>query len=342
MSILIISNDKYLVNNENVYSNSNELNILKDILFKEKKLYIYSRKSKSQLQYKFKKKKLYFIFNILDFLKIKKNIKKILMISITPFNFFSYFFLKIFFYNKIFIIYLRSDGFEEYSIKYGKIGYIIYSIFFKLISNENKFILCSKLLFHPWIKSKPVIVQPSDLTKIWFENCKIKKKNFKTNNIKLLYIGRFRVEKGFYFLNDIIKKLKIKVQLTLVGNDRKNFKNYSNKFINILPIINNRKRLIDIYDKHDIFVLPSYTESYSKVLRESVARLVPVIIFNEIKFLSNNLKGVYVCKRNIRSFENMINYIIKNYNKIQKSMIGQQLDKKSDYIEKMQKAIFNS
>lgn len=339
MSFLIISNDRYVEENENVYSNSNELAILKDIFLEDEKLYIYSRKAKLSLQYKFLKKKLHFIYNIQDFLKIRKNIKKILMVSITPFNFFSYLLLKIFFFNKPFIIYLRSDGFEEYRIKYGILGYIIYNIFFKLISNEEKFILCSEILLRSKIKSKSVVVQPSDLTNIWFENYKIKKNISQYKKIKLLYIGRFRIEKGFYFLIDIIKKLKINFQITLVGNDNENFKKYSNELVNILPIVENRKHLIDIYDDHDIFILPSYTESYSKVLRESIARLVPVIIFNEIKFLSKNLKGVYVCERNISSFENMINHIVKNYSQIQKSMIGQKLDKKSDYLEKMQREL---
>ena len=43
--------------------------------------------------------------------------------------------------------------------------------------------------------------------------------------------------------------------------------------------------LIKHYDKCDILILPSYIEAYPQVILESLSRLKPIIIFNEIKYL---------------------------------------------------------
>ena len=79
---------------------------------------------------------------------------------------------------------------------------------------------------------------------------------------------------------------------------------------------------------HNILILPSYTEGSPKVIIESLARMRPVIVFNEIKHVKSNFYGVYVCKRNVNSLEKTIKYIIKNYSKVQISM------KKNDFIQK--------
>ena len=65
----------------------------------------------------------------------------VLMISITPYNFFSL--LKLYlseFREKIKgYVFLRSDGFLEYKIKYGVLGYFFYFFMFYIISNRKKF-----------------------------------------------------------------------------------------------------------------------------------------------------------------------------------------------------------
>ena len=43
-------------------------------------------------------------------------------------------------------VYLRSDGFLEYKIKYGIVGYYLYFIMFYLIKKKLKIISCSKTL----------------------------------------------------------------------------------------------------------------------------------------------------------------------------------------------------
>ena len=82
-----------------------------------------------------------------------------------------------------------------------------------------------------------------------------------------------------------------------------------------------RERLIKYYDDHNIFVLPSYTEGFPKVISESLARLKPIIIFDEISHVINNRKGIFVCKRNAKNIIKNFELIKKDYKKIQNSII---------------------
>ena len=93
--------------------------------------------------------------------------------------------------------------------------------------------------------------------------------------------------------------------------------------------------LIQIYDDHNIFILPSFTEAHPKVIDESLARLRPVIIFDEIKHIIQNRKGIFVSKRDKKSLQETINFIMKNYINIQESMTKNTLPTKKEFILQM-------
>ena len=110
-----------------------------------------------------------------------------------------------------------------------------------------------------------------------------------------------------------------------------NFK-YDNPKVNFIGHGYTAPDLIKIYDNHNIFILPSFTEAHPKVIDESLARMRPVIIFEDIKHIIQNKKGIFVSKRNAASLEETINFIIKNYNNIQESMNKNNLPTKKDFI----------
>ena len=126
----------------------------------------------------------------------------------------------------------------------------------------------------------------SKLTNNLFNNKKIP---------KLLYFGRFRREKGIYSLIEIFRKINSNIQLTLAGDVKMNF---DHENLNYIGRISNIKKIIKLYDQHDIFILPSFTEGHPKVILESLIRGKPVIIFPEIKHVIQNFKGIYVSQRN--------------------------------------------
>ena len=109
----------------------------------------------------------------------------------------------------------------------------------------------------------------------------------------------------------------------------------NNKNINYIGYGYEAPDLIKIYDKHSIFILPSFTEAHPKVIDEALARNRPVIIFEEIKHIIQNKEGIFVSKRNAKSLVETINFIIKNYAKIQEKMKKNKLPTKQVFISQI-------
>ena len=157
---------------------------------------------------------------------------------------------------------------------------------FFVVTNISDLISCRK---HILKGKKGKIINPSQLDSIWLRQ----PKKLDIKKFKLLYVGRIRVEKGIYFLSDLIKNKK-NISLTIVGAEKDTSYKINQSNIRILPTISNKAKLIKCYDDHNIFVLPSYTEGHPMVLLEALARRRPVIIFDEIKHVIGDKKGVFV------------------------------------------------
>ena len=56
--------------------------------------------------------------------------------------------------------------------------------------------------------------------------------------------------------------------------------------------------------------MPSYIEGFPKVISEALARLKPIIIFEDIKYVINGRQGIFVCNRNEKSLRENIDYIL--------------------------------
>lgn len=310
--VLIISNDQIFIKKKKIYSNFNDtINIIQAISANSK-IYLLSRITNLKQNFFFKATNPIKKIDIKSFYQLSKNSKfTIFMISITPRNFLYFFILSLFLKKIKGFIYLRSNGHIEYQKKLGKIGYTIYDLMFKILSRKLKVISVSKTLTKKKIHH---LITPSEIDSLWFKD----KKKVKTDIPRLLYFGRFKVEKGVFSLLKIIKSINIKFFLTIAGDS--NYVHTSIKYIKFKKEIKGKKDIIRLYDKHNIFILPSYTEGSPKVLLESLTRLRPVIVFKEIMHVKYNLKGVFVCNRDTKSFERLIKYILINYNDIQKKM----------------------
>jgi glycosyltransferase involved in cell wall biosynthesis len=267
---------------------------------------------------------LFFIFNL------NKKKKKILIISVTPFNFFIFLVFKFFFDCK-FYLYLRSNGYEEYENIIGKKYVWIYDYMFKCITKYSEVISCQKRLYH----KKCHILYPSELSFNWDKN--IKKNYFKNNLINITYVGRFKIEKGIYSLLSIFSKLPENIRLTLVGSG--DFVKKINKRIRIINFVNNENKLINLYDLSNIIILPSYTEAHPKVIDEALARMRPVIVFNDIKYVINNRYGVFSTKREPKELIKVINFIKKNNLLISLRLKKNKLPKKEVFLKNLYKII---
>jgi len=304
--LYLISNDKIWMKRRNFNSNNDLDNIL-SCLKDEYNIELICRKSFKKLNYLINEK-----FNFCKISNIKEKSINIFMVSITPFNFFSL--LRLALLGKKFkgFIFLRSDGFLEYKIRYGILGYYFYYIMFLFIKKRLKILSVSNHFTK--VKTKNIL-HPSELTNKWFRKKKTKIK-FKTD---FLYIGRFKKEKGAHYLTQIFKNNLNTFKLTIVGTEQKYIEKFFNsKNIKFIGPIDDQKKLIDLYDSSKIFILPSYTEGFPKVISEAQARLKPIIIFNEIRHVLNNRRGIFVCKRDEKNIRETINFIFKNYENIQK------------------------
>lgn len=324
-NILVISNDKLFKIKDVISTDFNDtINIIEG-LSQKNQLGIFSRYSKIKRKFISKKNK-YKSFPSINFFNIHKyNFDKIFMISITPFNFFVFLFLKIFNKNIKGYVYLRSDGHKEYYYKYKLLGFYIYEFMFQIVTYFLKTISVSKKL--TGIKKNNFhLVYPSELNENWFLN---RKKIYIDNtNINLLYLGRFKKEKGIFSLINLISKIHY-VKLKIVG--LKKIKNFDFKNIKFFLEKNSLKEIMSLYDECNIFILPSYTEGSPKVILESLARLRPIIIFNEIKHVKKSFKGIFISKRNSESLKKTIKYISNNYDKIIQSIKTNNLFTKKEF-----------
>ena len=332
--LFILSNESVYLHDGKFYCDNIDLKSTPEGLNKKFEVNLFARKSnkKRAHEIKIKKIKIYnslfsYISSAISATKIKDS--KYLIISISPYTFIISLFLK--FMGKKPIVYLRSNGYEEYRAILGKIGPTIYHVMFTTIAAISDLISCRNYILK---EKKGKIVSPSQLDSTWLRQ----PKNLEIKNFKLLYVGRIRIEKGIYSLANLIKN-KRDILLTIVGAEKEVSYRINQSNIKIFPTQNNKLKLIKYYDDHNIFILPSFTEGHPMVLLEALARRRPVIIFNEIKHVIGDKKGIFVTKRNFINFFGTLNHIKKNYKRIQKDMKKNKLPTNKEFIEKFAKSI---
>ena len=104
----------------------------------------------------------------------------------------------------------------------------------------------------------------------------VQKKIKTVKTINLLFVGRVEKAKGVFELIDACKMLirkKIDFKIDIIGggesfklieNDIK--KNKLEKSINLVGQLTSRSEIVEYYKNFDIFILPSYTEGFPRVL----------------------------------------------------------------------------
>ena len=331
--LIIINNEKISNEKNSFYCDNIDIKSIPESLNKNFSVTVIARNSKVKRSHQISLETIEIASNIFSFLSsvlktFKKNKASYLIISITPYTFFSY--LLLFFFRKKIFVYLRSNGHEEYKAILGFIGPAIYHFMFKIVTFKSNIITCQKKLF---TKRKSDIVFPSELNSLWLENIK----NPPLDKARLLYVGRVKVEKGTFSLLKIFDKITIDCHLSIVGKIENEHLN--NNKVNYIGHGYDESELIKIYDNHNIFILPSFTEAHPKVIDESLARTRPVIIFEEIKHIIQNRKGIFVSKRNVKSLLETIEFIMKNYISIQESMKENKLPTKKEFISQMNKIL---
>ena len=327
--IIIIGNEKISENKNGFYCDNVDMKTIPEELNKNFDIVFIARKSKVERSHILDLNKIQTASNIFSFLyNIFKTFKhketKYFLVSITPFTFFAYSIL--FFFRKETFIYLRSNGYEEYRAIFGFIGPLIYHFMYIFITYKSKIISCQERLVK---KKKSYLVFPSELNSDWLNN----RTKPLLDKPRLLYVGRLKIEKGIFSLLKICDEISSEVELSIVG--RIEDKKIESQKVQLLGYGFNAKTLCKIYDNHNILILPSFTEAHPKVIDESLSRLRPVIIFEEINHIIQNRKGIFVSKRNTKSFLETIKFIMNDYIKIQESIATNKLPAKIELVSEI-------
>ena len=327
--LVIINNEKFFKENDNFYCDNLDLKILPEGLNDYHQVQYIVRSSKKKKDQKINLKDIKVAPNILKFVYFVLKTFKIpnvtyLLVCITPYTFFS--FLILFLFRKRVFVYLFSSGHEEYKHILGSWSVWIYHIMYKIVTSNSRVIVCHKRLFD---KKKSHLVHISRLDDQWFTN----HKDALLDKVRFLYVGRMSPEKGIFEFLNMFNKIKFDAEFSIVGNLEN--QDILNNNIKLLGYIADAQSLINIYDNHNIMVLPSFTEATPYVVDEALSRKRPVIIFEDIDYIVRDKKGIFVSKRDLNSFSETTKHIMDNYQEIQKKIEKNELPTKKRMIKQI-------
>jgi glycosyltransferase involved in cell wall biosynthesis len=141
---------------------------------------------------------------------------------------------------------------------------------------------------YPWLKDKIIIIPIGIDTKLFrpMDKHNIKEKyGFKEEDKIILYVGRFKREKGLDLLLESFKYVKREIptgKLVLAGDgrERENLKNLVKEFklndVIFMGVLEHNK-IPEILNCADVFVLCSLFESGPLVIQEAIACAIPVV-----------------------------------------------------------------
>ena len=313
-NLIIINNEKIFQEENNYYCDNLDLKILPEDLNKYHKVQYIVRKSKKKGGQKINLNNIKVASNIFKFIFFIFKTFKIsnvnyFLISITPYTFLSFLVLFLFRKKRVFV-YLFSSGHEEYKHILGSWSVWIYHIMYKIVTSNSEVLVCDERL----CKKKSHIISASPLNNEWLVN----QKKALLDKVRFFYVGRINPEKGIFSFLKMFNEIKFDAEFSIVGNS-KNQKILNSK-VKLLGYISDPKLLINTYDNHNIMVLPSYTEGTPYTMNESLARQRPIIIFEDIAYITKEKIGIFISKRNVVSFSETTKYIMDNYLEIQKKM----------------------
>lgn len=177
---------------------------------------------------------------------------------------------------------------------------------------------------------KKIHIIPNGIDAFWFENIPAQDKIFDTKSVKLVYAGRVDKNKNIPTTQKamaILKKQGYETTLSIVGKieDEKEFRTIKkDPFTSCYPAIP-KEKLIHIYRDADIFVMPSFTESFGLVYAEAMSQGLPVVYSKGQGFdkqFAEGFVGYHVTADNPEDVAAGIKRVIDNYFDIKKNVVS--------------------
>ena len=172
------------------------------------------------------------------------------------------------------------------------------------------------------IRSKSYVI-PNGIDDFWLEN--VNHKSYGLHEpLRLIYAGRIDRNKNIESIVDAIKELEIRgveANLTVVGKvyDENIFRRIINcGYVQYHKPVS-KESLIGFYRKCDIFVMPSFTESFGLVYAEAMSQGLPVIYTKGEGFdnqFPEGTVGYHVDPNDYKNIASKIIECIKNYDEM--------------------------
>ena len=184
------------------------------------------------------------------------------------------------------------------------------------------------LKYQEEIQEKVYII-PNGIDEFWFKNIPEIKKTIDKKSIKLVYAGRIDRNKNIPTTQkamEILRSQGYETTLTVVGKvqDEKEFqvikKDRFTKYLSAMP----KEELIKVYREEDIFVMPSYTESFGLVYAEAMSQGLPVVYSKGQGFdgqFQEGLVGYHVSAYDPEDVADGIRKAVDSFFEIQKNVV---------------------
>ena len=175
---------------------------------------------------------------------------------------------------------------------------------------------------------KKTHIIPNGIDDFWFENAP-EIKNVPGNTVKLLYAGRIDKNKNIPTTQKAMSLLREKgysVELTVVGKvaDKKEFEYITQDSYTTYVPAQPKEKLVDLYRQHNVFVMPSFTESFGLVYAEAMSQGLPVVYSEGQGFdrqFEEGMVGYHVSPNNPESVANGIERVIDSFALIQNNVV---------------------
>ena len=182
---------------------------------------------------------------------------------------------------------------------------------------------------HSTLRNKSLII-PNGIDDFWLQNINDGKKRLGTT-IKLLFTGEIRKNKNILGVIEAIASIdNVNIEYTIVGKGLNDEESYlklieerikGNDNIILLPVVS-KEELLCYYRAADIFIMPSFTETFGLVYAEALSQGLPVIYscgegFDKV--FDEGVVGLSVKSNDIDNIAQGINDLISNYSEIQKN-----------------------
>jgi glycosyltransferase involved in cell wall biosynthesis len=103
------------------------------------------------------------------------------------------------------------------------------------------------------------------------------------HSLKLIFVGNLSEAKGIIFLLKLMEKLvDFPISLTLIGSNARSFRSKTNHPNIFFGGIKDQSSVANYLHKADVFVFPSYLDSWGMAVVEAMACGLPVIVSDEV------------------------------------------------------------